>query len=360
MNIVEKMKRDWDRRARYNARFWIASEEFENDAIFARSGERDARMLLEGLESYMHPSWSVLEVGCGIGRLLKPMTSMFEYVCGVDVSKEMVQRGKEWLKGIENVAIFENNGVDLSEFQNNSFDFIFSFVAFQHMPVEVFDGYLSEINRVLKPGRLLKFQICIGESYRPPFDDTITLRLYKEDELLKILYENRFKVVDKCLINKSVENICESWYFLVQKEREIPLRRNFPWFTTECSNKAGITEDGILLGLAKVYMNKDEKDSAIESLEEIVKLNPAHLEAWLEIINLLLKQNRINDAILNLKNMLSSNPTYYMGYMSLIQLLKKKGLEGEAQEMYDLLKEYKEEISEVLDKLDTLCILKKT
>ena len=142
MNIVEKMKQDWNRRARQDARFWIATEDHETEEVFANSGAHAVAQLLEGLEPYSRPTWHVLEVGCGIGRMLRPMAHRFAYVCGVDVSREMIAQSKDWLKGLANVETFENNGIDLQQFSDNRFDFVYAYVAFQHMPKEVFQSYL--------------------------------------------------------------------------------------------------------------------------------------------------------------------------------------------------------------------------
>ena len=88
MNIIEKMIRDWNRRAKDDAKYWIATGYCENEEIFDKHGEENVRQILDGLESYLKKSWHVLEIGCGIGRLLRPMSSRFEYVCGVDVSAD--------------------------------------------------------------------------------------------------------------------------------------------------------------------------------------------------------------------------------------------------------------------------------
>ena len=89
MDILQKMKKDWDRRADHHAKFWIAIGDWENDDIFHKSGIRDMAHIFEGLETDCLSSWRVLEIGCGIGRLLKPLSKKFSYVCGVDVSGKM-------------------------------------------------------------------------------------------------------------------------------------------------------------------------------------------------------------------------------------------------------------------------------
>ena len=50
-NLAAKMKTDWDLRAQENARFYIASDDWQNEAAFRASGMRDAALVIRGLEA---------------------------------------------------------------------------------------------------------------------------------------------------------------------------------------------------------------------------------------------------------------------------------------------------------------------
>jgi len=89
MNIAEKMKRDWDQRAQHHARFWIATENYQTEEVFAQSWQDTAQALLKSLTGFRHPSWKVLDIGCGIGRVLKPLAKHFHALVGIDVSSTM-------------------------------------------------------------------------------------------------------------------------------------------------------------------------------------------------------------------------------------------------------------------------------
>src|SRR6185436_15597092 len=66
------MREDWDLRAREDARFYICTEAPSEDG-FANSGEIDLDgKILDGLR--LAPQWRVLEIGCGMGRLLRPLS----------------------------------------------------------------------------------------------------------------------------------------------------------------------------------------------------------------------------------------------------------------------------------------------
>ena len=66
MNISQKMKRDWNQRALHHAQFWIATEKYQTEEVFAQSGQDTAQALLEAakgfisaiLESLGHWMWN--------------------------------------------------------------------------------------------------------------------------------------------------------------------------------------------------------------------------------------------------------------------------------------------------------------
>ena len=158
------MKQDWDRRAKHHSRFWIATQDYQDEEVFARSGQATAEAILAVLQPYRQPSWSVLDIGCGIGRVLRPLAPHFGHLDGVDVSAEMIRQSKIWLRDLPNVDTFETSGVDLHVFASDHFDLVYSYIAFQHMPRPVFERYLGEINRVLGPWRL--FSVSNPHWYR--------------------------------------------------------------------------------------------------------------------------------------------------------------------------------------------------
>ena len=50
-NLTAKMTVDWDRRAQENARFYIASDDWQSDEVFRASGVRDAALVIRGLSA---------------------------------------------------------------------------------------------------------------------------------------------------------------------------------------------------------------------------------------------------------------------------------------------------------------------
>lgn len=158
------MREDWNRRAAEDAHYYVAfgrrnqsGDEFFDTAREQVAGfEREMRRLAPGRPRARR----ALEIGCGPGRLLKPMSAFFGEIHGVDVAEEMVTRAGQNLAAIPHAHAHHAPNSDLSAFADESFDFIYSYAVFQHIPSrEVVFGYLDESVRVLKPGGLIRCQV---------------------------------------------------------------------------------------------------------------------------------------------------------------------------------------------------------
>lgn len=177
--LLKKMEREWDERARTNARYYVNTERTEwSEEEFFRSGqcEVDEQILTDMVnicQGKEPGQMRVLEIGCGAGRVTGPLSQVFGEVHGFDVSGEMIQQARQALAGRPNVFLYKNNGMDLSVLGDLKFDFAFSIVVFQHIPRhEVVESYVREVNRVLRPGALFKFQLQGDPRVRNAPDDT--------------------------------------------------------------------------------------------------------------------------------------------------------------------------------------------
>jgi len=157
------MERDWDARARENAPRYIVGKTFLDEDEFFMEGTKASYKLCSNLferEGFRPEGKRMLDIGCGIGRLERGFSQMFDEVCGLDVSGEMVSQAARLNQSFENVKFIKGNGQDLSAFPDGSFDFVFSVSAFMHIPEKrITLNYFREIHRVLKPDGLFKLQI---------------------------------------------------------------------------------------------------------------------------------------------------------------------------------------------------------
>jgi ubiquinone/menaquinone biosynthesis C-methylase UbiE len=116
----------------------------------------------------LKPTDDVLEIGSGNGRIASSLTSYLEsgsYI-GVDIMKPFIK----WCqKAYSNYDRFSFKHINIYNkfynkfafkksrdfkfpFEDRKFDFIYLTSVFTHMHSEDVDNYLSEINRMLKPG----------------------------------------------------------------------------------------------------------------------------------------------------------------------------------------------------------------
>lgn len=184
------MRRDWDQRARENARHYVVTGQKEwSDAEFRESGRitLDEEVLndLTNVCQGMNPKdMKVLEIGCGAGRVTRAFAEFFGEVFAVDISREMVRQARRMVSDLPNAHVFHNNGRDLSPVRRrwwNRFgigarlqlDFAFSFMVFQHIPSrEIIESYVREAHRLLRPGALFKFQVQGSVRAEPEPDDS--------------------------------------------------------------------------------------------------------------------------------------------------------------------------------------------
>ena len=179
MDITRKMREDWDARARENACYYVntASEQWSEEEFF-RSGEQTVKEeiltdMINICQGKAPGEMRVLEIGCGVGRVTRALAKLFGEVHGVDVSGEMIARAGQFLRDMPNAHVHQNNGKDLSVVGPLEFDFAFSTIVFQHIPSrEVIENYVREVNRLLRPGALFKFQVQGDATMDTAADDT--------------------------------------------------------------------------------------------------------------------------------------------------------------------------------------------
>ena len=159
------MKRDWNSRAQEDPHWYInCIQHHQSPQDFDASGlaevdslvRPDLRLLCDGRDP---GGLSLLELGCGLGRMSRPLAGIFGQVCATDVSGEMIAQARGRSSGYASLRFLETNGVDLREVAGQSIDVAFSVYVFQHIPsAEVICSNLNEVYRVLRPGGTFKFQ----------------------------------------------------------------------------------------------------------------------------------------------------------------------------------------------------------
>ena len=148
----------WDRAAREDAEHYVDDRGLRGEE-FWRGGEEVVEAFERELDLNV-TGGTVVEVGCGIGRITRALARRCERVVAVDVSAEMLDRARAENPGLDNVEWLHGDGESLAGVGDASADGVFSHVVFQHIPdPAVTLGYVAEMGRVLRPGGWAAFQV---------------------------------------------------------------------------------------------------------------------------------------------------------------------------------------------------------
>ena len=158
--VLERMRADWNERAGEDANYYVAfGRREQEEAEFFATGADVVRGLEMDLARFAGRD-AALEIGCGPGRLMRPLSRHFGEIHGVDVSDAMIKLARERLRGTPNAFPHHASGSDLAQFPDEKFDFVYSYAVFQHIPSgDVVFNYLREARRVLKSGGILRCQV---------------------------------------------------------------------------------------------------------------------------------------------------------------------------------------------------------
>src|SRR5215469_2611070 len=159
--LIEKMRRDWDRRAVENHRYYIVNSRTDwSDEEFWKTGETNvSQYVLTDMGNVCQgrrpADMKVLDFGCGAGRVTRALARVFGEVHGVDISGEMIGIARKTLGHLPNVRFHHSNGSDLDVLGDQRFDFAFAFSVFHHVPSKAaIANCIAEVGKHLRPGHL--------------------------------------------------------------------------------------------------------------------------------------------------------------------------------------------------------------
>ena len=95
---------------------------------------------------------TVLEIGCGVGRVGKQLAPLCHKWVGCDVSPHMLKLAAQRLEGLANVEFYEISGFHLQPVPDASMDVVYSTVVFMHLEEWDRYNYVMEAKRVLRQG----------------------------------------------------------------------------------------------------------------------------------------------------------------------------------------------------------------
>jgi SAM-dependent methyltransferase len=158
-----QVKRFWDARAREDAFYFVDNElRYKHPDLerFWAGGREALDRMLQLLGVKIAPTDTVVEIGCGLGRITRPLAERGGTVLALDVSAEMLDRARRLNPDLDNVEWVLGDGETLAPIASGTADVCHSFVVFQHVPdAQITLGYVREMGRVLRPGGVAFFQV---------------------------------------------------------------------------------------------------------------------------------------------------------------------------------------------------------
>lgn len=135
---------------------------------YVESGRRAAQSVRETLEKShfeMSSMRSLLDFGCGCGRVLRHWKHLAKRteLHGVDYNRELVY----WCRKTVPYAQIECNTLEPPLiYEDNTFDLIYALSTFTHWTVDLQKRWIREFTRILRPGGLL-LMTTHGDYYLP-------------------------------------------------------------------------------------------------------------------------------------------------------------------------------------------------
>lgn len=198
--------------------FWavLSNRRYKRDVVdqqaFFDTGQHEISELIGRIEKQKIelPRGRALDFGCGVGRLTNALATHFDEVVGVDISKTMVENANQLCQH-DNCRFVVNTQPDLSIFPDAHFDFVYSNITLQHIPMPASQTYVEEFLRIIKPDGLIVFLIPDGKDR--PADSLASRMLTHYRENIRPLYKRlrgKYPVQIHPIARQQVEQIVQS------------------------------------------------------------------------------------------------------------------------------------------------------
>lgn len=214
---MSQYRGDWEsqsedeakRKVLFRLKSKVFKERFKEE--FEETGKKDAGII----SRYISTNAVVLDLGCGVGRVIKYLAPHVKELHGVDVSEKMIHYAKDNCREHKNAYFQVNNGRDLSLYRDSMFDFVYSLLMLQHLKKEDAFKYINEVYRVLKNGGRGLFQFpdkhasiyWICSLYNLIDRKPSKMRLYTEWEAKKALRESGFVDIKRVPLTQNEINL---------------------------------------------------------------------------------------------------------------------------------------------------------
>ncbi|MBN2301619.1 MAG: methyltransferase domain-containing protein [Lentisphaerae bacterium] len=246
--------KDWQKFGEKDPYYGVVSNDmFHKDLLnhhaleeFFETGKDHVEYLFREIRTHVDSSFAperALDFGCGVGRCTIPLATMCKSVVGIDVSEAMLAEArKNCGDAIDNIEWVRSD--DQLSRVSGTFDFIHSFIVFQHIPekrgqdivtrlIDLLSSrgvaalhflYNTELSPILRIMRMLRKKVPLLHNfanivYGKPFTYPLMQKnVYSLNKLFYLLQKNR---CGNCAVRLEGPETMQGIIILFQKKPDI-------------------------------------------------------------------------------------------------------------------------------------------
>ncbi|MEE9394604.1 MAG: class I SAM-dependent methyltransferase [Planctomycetota bacterium] len=159
---AKRLKQRWEALAKTERRdYYIASHPgWDDPKIWASRASADAGFVLQGFSDDRLREAKVLEIGCGVGRLVPSIAKRVGRYTGIDIATSCIAEARKRCQELDNTRFEECNGEEIPEaVLDQQYDIIFAAAVFIHCPLDVIEKMIAAAWKSLAPGGEFRFQL---------------------------------------------------------------------------------------------------------------------------------------------------------------------------------------------------------
>ena len=142
-------------RKEYLKAFYDKADE-DTRLIRSRHGQLEYATTLHFIHKHLNKNAKVIEIGAGTGKYSIALAKEGYDVSAIELVENNLKVLRRMSKGLNNLRSYQGDAVDLSKFNDNSFDLTLSFGPFYHLyNNNDINKAIDEAVRVTKPGGIL-------------------------------------------------------------------------------------------------------------------------------------------------------------------------------------------------------------
>lgn len=189
----------------------------EDNRLRSKHGFVEFHTTMRYIEKYIKPGDRVLEIGAGTGRYSHALAQQGYRVDAVELVQHNIDIFKQNTQRGENVTILRGNALDLSAFQNDTYDITLLLGPMYHLySVEDQKQALREALRVTKPGGVIYAAYCGNDATIVQF--CFQRGMFKDPKYQALIDPVTFKA----------SSTCEEIFVLYRREDIDALMKDLP------------------------------------------------------------------------------------------------------------------------------------